>query len=380
MSREWQDFFINLFERVGGNEALTNSELATLLGFITSLSPDRLMATNGDGDIVSVSNLASWVAGTTGKITVSNDGDGTVTITIPNTYLPSGVGGTTGKITVSDDGDGTITITIPTTFLPSGIGGTANQVLVTDNGDGTVTLSTPQNIDTDADVTFDTLILDILYLALDNAKVYFGLGNDFSIFFDGVAANLKTDEVAASDLKLTCGVAKTLELQTAVWEDLNFDPARQGVAAANWPDFVAVGDVIHVEFTSANNQYVGAGNEIPHSYKLSTTLYPHIHIFLKSGESGGTTGVTFTFYWELRTNAGVTTGSVNLTATSAQLTANPNEFAIYDSTGFAGAAIKGAQLRVKLARTGGDAGDVIVLTYGVHFQINTIGSRTLLTK
>jgi len=40
--------------------------------------------------------------------------------------------------------------------------GTTNQVIVTDNGDETITLSTPQNIDTDADVEFDSAILDDL--------------------------------------------------------------------------------------------------------------------------------------------------------------------------------------------------------------------------
>ncbi|NIP50491.1 MAG: hypothetical protein GWN13_00675, partial [Phycisphaerae bacterium] len=49
--------------------------------------------------------------------------------------------------------------------------GTANQIIVTNNGNGTVTLSTPQDIDTDADVTFDTVTLD---------KVVFNLGAGLS--------------------------------------------------------------------------------------------------------------------------------------------------------------------------------------------------------
>ena len=38
--------------------------------------------------------------------------------------------------------------------LTSWITGTANQILITDNGDGTITLSLPQNIHTAADVQF----------------------------------------------------------------------------------------------------------------------------------------------------------------------------------------------------------------------------------
>ncbi len=46
----------------------------------------------------------------------------------------------------------------------------ANQVIVTDNGDGTITLSLPQNIDTDADVVFDTATIDALHLLDTNAS------------------------------------------------------------------------------------------------------------------------------------------------------------------------------------------------------------------
>jgi len=380
MTREWQGFFLNLYNRVGEVDALSNTQLESLLGFLAVLSPTRLVASDGTGNPVSVANLGSWISGSAGEITVDNDGDGTVTLSIPDTFIPNRIVGTTGKITVTDDGYGGVVVTISSTFIPSMVLGTIDQITVTDNGDGTVTLSTPQNIDTDADVTFDTATLDALFLALDNAKVYFGASNDASIYYDGTNLVIKSSDVAASDLKIYTGTDKTVELQTPVYEDLNFDPANQGVSAAGWPDYVVVGDVVHSEFTSANNQYVGSGQEIPHSYKLSTILYPHIHIFLKSGESEGTTGVQFTFYWELRSGSGVTTGSVVLSATSAELVAGTNLITIYDSTGFAGPASKGAQIRAKLARTGGDAEDVIVTTYGIHFAIDTVGSRTIASK
>jgi hypothetical protein len=167
-----------------------------------------------------------------------------------------------------------------------------------------------------------------------------------------------------------------------VFEDLNYDPSSSGGPAVTVPDYVTINNTIHREFTSANNQLCGSGNELPHSYKLSSTIYPHIHIFLKNGESAGATGVTFTFYWELRQSTGTTSGSVALSATSAELgtTAGANKFTIYDNTGFAGAAEIGAQLSVTIARTAGNAGDVVVSTYGVHYEINSIGSHTLLTK
>lgn len=52
-------------------------------------------------------------------------------------------------------------------FGAAGILGTANQITVTDNGDGTITLSTPQDLDDEADVQFDTLTLGSEALAAE---------------------------------------------------------------------------------------------------------------------------------------------------------------------------------------------------------------------
>ena len=122
--------------------------------------------------------LEPWdVLGTTDRITVTDNGDGTINITIPDTYLPATVLPTIDEITVTDNADGTITISLPDSIkldgatalrilatdaskktvsvdLASWITGTANQVIVTDDGDGSVTLSTPQDIHTRASPTF----------------------------------------------------------------------------------------------------------------------------------------------------------------------------------------------------------------------------------
>ena len=49
----------------------------------SSLSASRLMATNGSKSEVSVANLADWVAGTANRVSVTNDGDGTITLSGP---------------------------------------------------------------------------------------------------------------------------------------------------------------------------------------------------------------------------------------------------------------------------------------------------------
>jgi len=186
------------------------------------------------------------------------------------------------------------------------------------------------------------------------------------------------------------GVANYSEFETdgtlvfngdaTTWEDLNFSPLAAGGPAVTLPDYVTINNVVHREFTSSNNQYCGDCREIPHEAKLGQTLIPHAHIFLKSGESSGTTGVTFTIYWEIRDSTGTTSGSVALSATSAELAANGNKVNIYDATGFTGSSELGAQLNFKIARTAGDAGDVILMTFGVHYEKDATGSRAALSK
>jgi hypothetical protein len=155
----------------------------------------------------------------------------------------------------------------------------------------------------------------------------------------------------------------TLNGTATVWEDLNFSPNNSGGPAVTIPDYVTINNVVHREFTSANNQLCGSSQELPHHYKLSSQIYPHAHI-----------------YWELRQGAGTTSGSVVLSATSAELTGNGHKINVSDVTGFAGAAELGAQLTVKIARTGGNAGDVIVTTYGVHYERDSNGSKQMTTK
>lgn len=223
------------------------------------------------------------------------------------------------------------------------------------------------------------------YLTLPDARDPFGIYANYS----DASPIFLIDKSGATNIggptnyiSVAQGGHVTLNGTATVFDDLNFDPSSSGGPAATLPDYVTINNVVHREFTSANNQLCGDGEELPHSYKLSSTIFPHIHVFLKSGESAGTTGVTFTFYWELRQTTGTTSGSVTLSATTAQLgtTAGANKLDIYDSTGFAGPAELGGQLTVKIARTAGDAGDIVVTTYGVHYEMDSIGSNAITSK
>ena len=121
---------------------LANIDVASI---ILGLSNNRLVATDGSGSLDSVNLLSAWVAGTTNQITVTDDGDGTITLSLPQdidtdadvefdslilddltasrlsytdgskklqsvTDLTNWIAGTAGNVTVTDDGDGTVTL------------------------------------------------------------------------------------------------------------------------------------------------------------------------------------------------------------------------------------------------------------------------------
>jgi hypothetical protein len=50
---------------------------------LAGLTPSRLVQTDADNALISVSNLASWIAGTTNRVTVTDDADGTITLSGP---------------------------------------------------------------------------------------------------------------------------------------------------------------------------------------------------------------------------------------------------------------------------------------------------------
>ena len=59
-----------------------NMSIAALT--VSGLTASRLLSTDSDKKLASVANLASWIAGTASEVTVTNDGDGTITISLPD--------------------------------------------------------------------------------------------------------------------------------------------------------------------------------------------------------------------------------------------------------------------------------------------------------
>ncbi len=142
----------NIAQAVEDTDAIRKDQAATT----DQLRTERLVKTDTQNRLASVTKLTEWIKGTIGRVIVRDVGNGTVTVTLPNTPSVAGIiltglvanrllyanatkavasavdltdwiAGTAGRVTVTDDGDGTITITLPndlslTSLILTGLG------------------------------------------------------------------------------------------------------------------------------------------------------------------------------------------------------------------------------------------------------------------
>lgn len=328
----------------------------------------------------------------------------------------------------------------------------ANQVIVEDIGEGKLRLKLPQNIDTNADVEFDSLTLNdlttlqvisadaakklistgvtavdlvsltddsivddlhrhselsgsdgtpnpalsldadgnvsvtvSLRLVLDNIKAMWGTGNDASIYYDGTDLNIKSDEVAPSDINITCGANKTLELQNVVYEDLQVSISNIKVPTSNAPTERlydgGTGGVTFPFLGFAVNEYIYFDVQTTHSMKLNTILDNHIHFSLPN-----TTDIGDRFQFQLDVMAAGIDTAWAVPAGSPftaehTIVANDDtyqrlmEVADIDASNDTVSSVYKCKL-TRIAATTDEYGSEVYITFtDCHYQVNTMGSR-----
>ena len=449
MPLEWQEYFRLLYSRVGGQVIQYNlDELIDIVNlYFDQLTANRIVATDSDKYLVSVENFDSWIAGTSNQITVTDDGDGTVTLSTPqnidtdadvifdtmtidqinfteaalsagereltwnaddgtlnvglyndvvlqvgqeihyyaqnysgvkiNNGQPvmfAGTIGASGKLRFDlaeadplipveyfmglvtqdieknifgyvtkfglvrginttgtpvgetwNDGDllylsttaGQLTKTPPTApdpkilvaavvyshaivgslFVRPTFGdylSSLHDVYITSIADNDILIwdNTNERWINTSDIVVDSITVNTAgYLNGDNVKLYFGSGNDASLYYDGTDYNIKTDEVAASDLLISCGSQKTMELQTTVYDDNQVSISNIRIPVANAPterlyNHGIVGGVTYPVLGFAVGDYFYFDVQTYHSMKLNTILDNHMHFMTPTDGSG----------------------------------------------------------------------------------------------
>jgi len=226
-----------------------------------------------------------------------------------------------------------------------------------------------------------------LMIKNDNKSVLFGLLNDMKINYDGTDGNINTACRAASDLKITCGANKTIELQNSVYEDLQFTIHTGKVPASDAPTWENLTANTGAYAFGVNDYIDCEANEIPHYWKETTTGHLHVHFSIKSAQNTGANRyVKFTIWLAMAdTDETFTETSYTTECTIPDGTAALTHFyfdvgSVNLSTYKIGAMVIPRVRRI--AATGGTeyADSVYIHQIGIHLEKNTMGSRTETVK
>ena len=191
----------------------------------------------------------------------------------------------------------------------------------------------------------------------------------------------------SEDLLINCGTNKTLKLDKPVYKDINLASSMLNLPVATQPDEVQI-----IDKNGANtgmytwgfdiDESVSGIFEIQHDYKEGTDLSFHIHW----GGNDAPTGtdyvkweLTYTLVRDFNVFDAVTIKTIE-SSYDTQYEWIRSDFPVIDGTN-----IKiGDQLFFKIKRITADgdtySGDALVATLGVHYQVDTIGSREITTK
>ncbi len=228
---------------------------------------------------------------------------------------------------------------------------------------------------------------DAAGLIADSRPLIFGAGSDMDIGYDGADGYVRTDLVAPSDLKVDCGANKTIELQAPVYKDINLGAALLSLPAAANPGIDEFKDEAGLDtgietYAFAVDELVSGAFELQHDYKVGTDLIFHVHWQAIAAPTG-----TDKLKWQLIytvAKAGETLDAVTTITVEEDI---DTQYQFY-MTSFA--AITGTNFHIndqflfQLSRIAASAdefgGDGLIATVGVHYEVNTLGSRTILTK
>lgn len=199
---------------------------------------------------------------------------------------------------------------------------------------------------------------------------------------------VKTNSVTPTDLLVKTGAAKTLILETGVYDDLQFALSSGKVGGSNVPTWEALtANTSAYSFTV--NDYIDLGaNEPPHSWVEGTAGDVHVHITIKSLQNAGAARYCkWEVYLAISDPGGIWTelgpflGEQTIPNGAAALTSYLLDLGDVTLTGYhIGSQIK---CRVKrIAATGGTeySANVFATQVGIHMLRDAMGSRHETTK
>jgi hypothetical protein len=207
-----------------------------------------------------------------------------------------------------------------------------------------------------------------------------------AVMFEATTTKLQYGNTG--DLDVYTPANKTLELQTVVYKDENISGAllvgnpTQVPGTDQFKDSTGADTGIET-FAFAVDEGVHGGFELQHDYKEGTDLVFHVH-WQGIAAPSGTDNVQWRLTYIVARDDSVLAAAVTFdspdTAIDTQYEVYRTDFAAITGTNFK----IGDQFMFSLERVAatGDAyeGDALIFTAGIHYQIDTLGSRHIGTK
>ena len=359
---------------------------------LSGATPSLLLSTDADKGLVSVAALTAWIAGIADRITVTDDGDGTITITIPDTYLPATVGGTDNEINVTDNEDGTITVGIvdPLIVAKGGIGAATltNHGILIGSGTGAVTpLAVATNGQlpigsTGADPVPASITPTANQVAVTNAagRITLAFANPTRL---GSAAQIGSGNYSEFEAD---GTLK-FNGDATVFDDLRVPVNSIKVPGSKAPTWTAYSAGLLLGFSyqavEGNEEEVYFVAQVPHSYKEGSNVWPHVHWIPDEDTTDDPEVVRWGLEYEWINIDGSFSGSTTIYAEESFTdVADKNlktEFSAIDGTGMT----ISSMIVCRLFRNSSSVNDTydsgtalaLLLEFDFHFEMDTVGSR-----
>lgn len=321
---------------------------------LNGLTASRLIWTNSS-KVLASKDLVDLVAGTANEITITDDAAGGITVSIPSGAV----------ITLANTGLHILdTNASHDLIISSGSDLTADRTLTLTTGDSdrTITLSGnptlsdwfDQSVKTSASPTFAGLT------KVGGASNYMSVESDGTVVFNGDAT---------------------------VWKDINLGAALLSKPASSAPDTDEFKDNTGTDtgietYAFAVGEKVSGNFELQHDYKEGSNITFHIHWQGIDAPTG-----TDKVQWQLIYTVAQAGNTLNATTT---ITAEQDYDTQYEFLITSFAAITGTNFNIgdqfmfQLSRIAASAdeyaGDALIATVGLHYEVDTVGSRQITTK
>ena len=167
-----------------------------------------------------------------------------------------------------------------------------------------------------------------------------------------------------------------------VWDDIRVSLITRGSGGVN-PTFSQIQNSLYAyKFSGTADNEIFFEIQMPHSWREGTKIYPHVH-WAPNGTSTG--NVTWGMDYEWQNINGTFTGSTSNISTSIAADGTSKKQQITNiGTGIEESDKKiSSMILCRLYRSGGadtNNDESFLLAFDIHYEVNTMGSREILTK